>query len=142
MRATIETNDFQPIADELAIRNVLALIAQHSDDCSLDAYGALFTDDARWEMPGVPLRKGRKEIVAAGAERRAAGVTGPGSHSRHVVTTVAVTVDGDEAVARSYWQFYTDTDTAPALRSMGKYRDTFRRTADGWRLRHRHITTG
>jgi uncharacterized protein (TIGR02246 family) len=138
----MNSGDVSSAGDELAVRNVLALIAHHSDDGTLDAYGALFTEDARWEMPGTPVCDGRARIVTAGARRREQGVTGPGSHSRHVITTVAVTVDGDQAVAESYWQFYTATDTTPALRSMGKYRDTFRRTADGWRLRHRRISTG
>lgn len=132
----------ETVADELEIRNVLARVAQGSDTGDLTAYGELFTEDARWEMPGVPVKSGRAEIVAAGAARRAEGVTGPGSHSRHLITTVAVAVTGDEAVAESYWQFFTGTATAPTLRSMGAYRDTFRRTAHGWKLAERLITPG
>jgi 3-phenylpropionate/cinnamic acid dioxygenase small subunit len=127
---------------ELAVRNVLALIAQYADDGPLDAYGALFADDATWEMPGAPIRRGRAEIVAAGAERRAAGTTGPGSNTRHAVLTTAVTFAGAHAVATSYWQFYTSTDTRPALFSMGKYVDHFVRAEPGWLLRHRRITLG
>lgn len=130
------------VRDELEIRNVLARVAHHSDTGDLDDYGAQFTEDARWIMPGAPSRQGRAEIRAAGAARRAEGVTGPGSNTRHVISTVAVTVDGDEAVAESYWQFYAETATAPVLRSMGHYRDTFRRTAEGWRLARREITSG
>lgn len=130
------------IADELAIRNVLARVAHCSDAGDLADYGALFTEDARWEMPGVPVKRGRAEIVAAGAARRAEGVTGPGSHSRHLISTVSVAVEGDRAVAESYWQFFVDTATAPVLRSMGAYRDTFRRTGRGWLLAERLITAG
>ncbi|WP_106401681.1 nuclear transport factor 2 family protein [Actinocorallia populi] len=130
------------VADELEIRNVLARIAQGSDAGGLADYGELFTEDARWEMPGVPVKNGRAEIVAAGAARRAEGVTGPGSRSRHLISTVAVSVAGDRAVAESYWQFFTDTTTTPTLRSMGAYRDTFRRTEHGWRLAERLITPG
>ncbi|MGI8335553.1 nuclear transport factor 2 family protein [Actinomadura scrupuli] len=130
------------IRDELEIRNVLARIARLSDMGDLDDYAAQFTGDAHWEMPGAPPKHGRAEIRAAGAARRAEGLTGPGSQTRHVVGTVTVTVDGDQAVAESYWQFYADTATAPALRSMGHYRDTFRRTARGWRLARREITSG
>lgn len=128
--------------DELVIRNVLALIAHHSDDGPLAAYGALFAEDATWEMPGAPVRSGRADIVAAGAQRRAAGTTGPGSHTRHAVLTTAVTVVGDHATATSYWQFFTATDTAPVLASMGKYDDHFVRAGSGWLLRHRRITPG
>ncbi|HEV3358650.1 MAG TPA: nuclear transport factor 2 family protein [Pseudonocardiaceae bacterium] len=128
--------------DELVIRNMLALIAQHADDGPLDAYGVLFAEDATWEMPGAPIRRGRADIVAAGAQRRAAGATGPGSHTRHAVLTTAVTVAGDQASATSYWQFFTTTDTAPVLASMGKYDDHLVRAGAGWLLRHRRITLG
>ncbi|HEY4019527.1 MAG TPA: nuclear transport factor 2 family protein [Pseudonocardiaceae bacterium] len=130
------------LADELAVRNVLALIAQHSDDGSLDAYGALFAVEATWEMPGTPVRHGRADIVASGAQRRSDAVTGPGSNTRHVVSTTAVTITGDAAVATSYWQFYTGTDGRPVLASLGKYTDHFVRTERGWLLRHRLITPG
>jgi 3-phenylpropionate/cinnamic acid dioxygenase small subunit len=130
------------LRDELEIRNVLARIAHLSDAGELDDYGAQFTEDARWEMPGGPAKCGRAEIQASGAARRAEGATGPGSHTRHVIGTVAVSVDGDSAVAQSSWQFYADTATAPVLRLMGHYRDTFRRTPHGWRLARREITVG
>lgn len=130
------------LADELAIRNLLALVARYADDGPLEAYGALFTPDARWELPGARVRVGRADIVAGGFERRAAGEAGPGTHTRHLVSTVSVTVDGDLAQAESYWQFYADTATSPALRLMGHYRDTFRRTDDGWRLHERRVTVG
>lgn len=130
------------VADDLAVRTVVARIAQLSDSGALEEYGRQFTEDARWDMPGVPVKTGRAEIVAAGAARRATGETGPGSASRHLVGTIAVAVTGDTAVADSYWQFYVDTTTAPTLKLMGAYRDTFRRTAEGWQLAERLITVG
>jgi ketosteroid isomerase-like protein len=128
--------------DDLAIRTALAWIAHYSDAGDLDDYAAQFTTDASWEWPPAPPRRGRAEIRAAGAARRAAGQTGPGTHTRHVITTVAVSVTGDAAIAESYWQFYTGTDAAPVLRLMGSYRDTFRRTTVGWHLARRQVTTG
>jgi 3-phenylpropionate/cinnamic acid dioxygenase small subunit len=128
--------------DELEIRTVLARIAQLSDMGDLDDYGAQFAETAVWELPGAPVKHGRAEIQAAGAERRAHGGTGPGSQTRHVVSTVAVTLNGDSAVAESYWQFFTDTGTAPRVQSIGHYRDTFSRTPQGWRLARRQITLG
>jgi 3-phenylpropionate/cinnamic acid dioxygenase small subunit len=128
--------------DELDIRNIVAHIAHYSDMGELDDYGSQFAEDAYWEMPPAPPKRGRREIQEAGAARRAEGLTGPGSQTRHIVTTVAVTVDGDAAVADSYWQFYSDTATAPVLRLMGHYRDTFRRDPDGWRLVERLVANG
>jgi uncharacterized protein (TIGR02246 family) len=128
--------------DDLEIRTVLARIAHCSDTGTLDDYAAQFTADATWEMPPAPPKHGRAAIRAAATARRADHQTGPGTHTRHVITTVAVAVTGDTAIADSYWQFYTATATAPFLHSMGAYRDTFRRTPSGWRLSRRHITPG
>jgi 3-phenylpropionate/cinnamic acid dioxygenase small subunit len=136
------SDDTRWASDDLEIRFVLARIAQYSDMGELGDYAAQFTDDASWEMPPAPPKLGRGEIRAAGAARRADGLTGPGSHTRHLVSTVAVSVDGDVAVAESYWQFYGDTGATPVLRSMGHYRDTFRRTELGWRLARRQVTSG
>lgn len=130
------------VADELEVRSIVARLAQYADDGDLDDYVALFTEDAHWAMPGAP-RTGRADIRAGGEARRATGEAGPGSHSRHMITTVAVEADGsDTAVADSYWLFYVDTDTTPTLKLCGTYHDTFRRTPDGWKLARRDITFG
>jgi len=127
--------------DELAVRNLVARVAQYADGPDVDAYVALFTPDAVWDMPGAP-RHGHAEIRAGSKERRVAGQTGPGSNTRHVVSTTAVTLDGDGAVADSVWQFYVDTNTAPRLQLMGTYRDELRRVGQEWKLAHRQITIG
>ena len=127
--------------DELAVRNVVARVALYADGPDVDAYVDLFTPDAVWAMPGAP-RRGHAEIRAGSEERRAAGQIGPGSNTRHVVSTMAVTVDGDRAVADSTWQFYVDTATAPRLQLMGTYRDELVRIGAEWRLARRQITIG
>ncbi|WBB61237.1 nuclear transport factor 2 family protein [Streptomyces sp. WMMC500] len=127
---------------QFEIRNVLARIAHSSDTGTLEEYGACFTQDARWEMPGQVVRKGRAEICAAGAERRASRIAGPGTGTRHVVSTVAVTAHGDEAVAESCWQFFIGTGGRPVLASLGSYRDTLRRTAGGWQVAERIVRPG
>ncbi|MBV9284296.1 MAG: nuclear transport factor 2 family protein [Acidimicrobiia bacterium] len=127
--------------DELAVRNLVARVAQYADGPDVDAYVALFTADAVWDMPGAP-RRGLDEIRAGSEERRAAGTIGPSSNTRHVVSTIAVTIDGDQAVADSVWQFYADTASAPRLQLMGTYRDQCVRTDGKWKLAHRTITFG
>jgi uncharacterized protein (TIGR02246 family) len=127
--------------DELAVRNIVARLAQYADGPDVDAYVDLFAPDAVWDMPGAP-RRGHAEIRAGSEERRAAGQMGPGSNTRHAVTTVAVTVDGDTAVGDSYWQFWADTTTAPRVALMGTYHDELVRTDAGWKLQRRQITFG
>ena len=130
-----------PADDELAVRNLIALVAQRADGGDVDAYVDLFTADARWEMPGAP-RTGQDDIRAGSLARRAAGETGPGTNTRHLVTTIAVTVTEDRADADSCWLFYVDTTTEPRVRLMGTYHDEFARTAAGWKLARRQITFG
>jgi uncharacterized protein (TIGR02246 family) len=130
-----------PAEDELAVRNVIARVAQRADGGDVDAYVDLFTPDASWEMPGAP-RRGHADIREGSLARRAAGDTGPGSNTRHVVTTTAVCVTGDDAEADSYWLFYADTATQPRVALMGTYHDTFVRTNAGWKLDRRQIGFG
>ena len=95
-----------------------------------------------WAFPGAP-RQGRHDIRAGAEERRAGGVTGPGSNTRHVITTISVQLGGeDDATADSYFLFYQNTTTAPTLFNMGHYHDTFARQGDVWRLARRDITLG
>ncbi len=132
----------QQLADELAIRNLVARLAQLADMGDLDEYVSLFTEDASWEMPGSP-RRGHADIMAGAKERRSSQTTGPGSNTRHVISTLAVQVDGtDRASSDSYWLFYGNTTTAPAVSLMGHYHDTLRRTPEGWKLARREITFG
>ena len=82
-----------------------------------DEYLTCFADDAVWAMPDNPAvgmsaneKRGHAEIRAGAEERRASGLQGPGTDSRHVLTTVAVSVESDtRATARSYFQFYGTT---------------------------------
>jgi 3-phenylpropionate/cinnamic acid dioxygenase small subunit len=138
------------VAAELAIRNLLARIAQSADAGTPEEYLGLFTEDAVWEMPANPAlgldasaRRGVGEIGAGVTERRAAGIQGPGSHTRHMVATISVDVTSpDTAVAHSYWTFWTDTAIAPAVTSLGAYRDELRRTPAGWKLARRTVEMG
>lgn len=127
--------------DDAAIRNLIARIAHLADTGEVKDYLDCFTVDARWDMPGAP-RRGRADIRSGSEARRAAGEAGPGSASRHVVGTIAVSIDGDHARATSYFQFFGQTDTAPRLLLIGQYDDEFVRTADGWLVDHRRITLG
>jgi 3-phenylpropionate/cinnamic acid dioxygenase small subunit len=132
------------------IRSLLARIAQLADTGDLDEYVTLFTDDAVWAMPdnpslGMPAseKRGIAEIRTGAEERRAGGVQGPGTETRHVLTTTAVFVESDHrATARSYFMFYATTTTQPTLRNMGQYDDVLMRGNGGWQLAHRTITFG
>jgi 3-phenylpropionate/cinnamic acid dioxygenase small subunit len=132
------------------IRTLLARIAQLADTGDLDEYLTCFTDDAVWAMPDNPAvgmtanaKRGHAEIRQGAEERRASGLQGPGTDSRHVLTTIAVDLEGeDRATVRSYFMFFGTTSTAPALRTMGQYDDVLVKGMGGWQLAHRTITVG
>ena len=127
-------------ADELQIRNLIAQMAQVADECQdLAEYGALFCEDAHWEIKGQSAFRGREQIIAGAAQRRSEGLVGPGSHTRHVITTLQVQVEGEHASATCTCLFYTDTATQPTVRALTKYSDEFVRTPEGWRMSRRLI---
>jgi 3-phenylpropionate/cinnamic acid dioxygenase small subunit len=125
--------------DERQIRNVVTRLAHLADYGDLDEYTALFTDDAVWDLADTSV-KGTDAIREDRVRRRQQGAQGPGTHTRHVNTSLWVDVDGsDEATAHSYFLFVQAADTSPTLALTGRYHDTLRRTPDGWKLAHRRI---
>lgn len=139
----------QRAADIALVQDLIARLAHEADHGELPDYLALFTEDARWVMPPNPdlglvaqTRTGHAEIGEGAEERRSAGVVGPGTHTRHVVTSTAVTPDGDKATAVSYYRFYVDTAARPKLVTMGVYRDTFALRDGQWLLAERLIEKG
>ena len=129
----------QRLIDEAEIRNLLARIAQLSDEGGLDDYIACFSESAVWGGAGFPERKGHAAILAGARERRATGTAGPGSQSRHLISTSVVEIDGDHARVRSIFLFYRETKAAPKLDRMGVWEDVLARTATGWKLASRTI---
>ncbi len=141
------------LVDELEIRNVVAELTQLADTASddeLDRYLALLTDDATWavlsdsSVLSTQERNGHSEILEGIMARRAEGLQGPGTNTMHLVSTLVVTFDtSDRAMARCYWQYYTNTrSSAPVLTLMGEYRNTFVRTPQGWKLARREVIFG
>jgi ketosteroid isomerase-like protein len=128
--------------DDAAIRNLIASMAFATDDGSLESYAALLSEGCTWQMPGGDPVVGRAAIVESARTRRETGALGPGSGTRHHVTTVAVHVDGDTASSEALWQFWGGLPATPALKAMGRYRDTFTRTPEGWRYASRVGTVG
>ena len=141
---------FERVAAELEIRNLIARIAQLCDSGDVDEYLTLFTPDAVWAMPSNPQlglppdeRRGRADIAGGVRKRQGFGLQGGGTNTQHVVTTLAVVVEGPErATAKSYWMYIDETTTSPTLRCVGQYLDTFRCTDEGWQLERRTVVMG
>lgn len=131
------------LEDELAIRNLVVRMAQVADEAeSLDEYAALLTLDSVWQLEGQPAFEGRDAIVAGAAERRAQGLVGPGTDTRHVITTQQVSVHGDRASGQCTCIFYSGTREKPLVLALSQYRDEFVRTKQGWKIARRVIRFG
>jgi SnoaL-like domain len=151
------TNDvsISRLVDELAIRNLVARLSflPHTDtDEEMDDYISIYTPDGAWApvVPGASEdsrtleRRGREEVLAGVKERRAAKLQGPGSHSKHFVTTILVAFESDEvAVCRSNFLVFNEINARPpVVYSGGEYRDRFVRRPEGWQLARREIIAG
>ncbi|UUE20189.1 nuclear transport factor 2 family protein [Microbacterium sp. J1-1] len=141
--------DLRTIGDRQDIAMLLARIAHLADAGDPEEHIACFTPDAIWDLTDatdlpmdVQTIRGRDALLAGVHDRRASGIQGPGTHTRHDISSIAVEIDEDRASARSYFRYYRRTDGAPTLAAMGVYADTFVRTAAGWRLHHRVISRG
>ena len=127
------------VADELEIRNLLARIAQGADDGDLKDYVQLFAEDGSWQGPDGGVRKGHADILASAQERRASGIQGPGTNTRHVVTNIVIQLNGDTATGKSYYQYYGNAQATPDVLRIGEYFDEFLRTPKGWKMAKRVI---
>ncbi|WP_241665746.1 nuclear transport factor 2 family protein [Prescottella subtropica] len=136
------------VRDDIA--NLLARIAHLADDGTVEDYLDQLTTDAVWESQANPVtgmaaqtRTGVDAIAEGVRQRRTDGIQGPGTFTRHVITTVAVTVDSDtQASSTAYWLFFRDGATEPRLAGVGRYDDTHRLEGGCWKLAHRRITVG
>ena len=143
------SDDLRRVADELAIRNILARVAHLADEGDLNEYISYFAEDASWgfiappgEAPKIAPKKGRADILSGAQDRRRAGTQGPGTHTRHVLSTTWVKLDGDTATSGSHLVFYRNCNTTPEIVNVTVYADRFIRTADGWKLADRQIRLG
>ena len=133
------------VEDELMIRNLVSTLALQADGDDIESYMALFTEDAEWiiSLPSANARvTGHAAIRAAALQRRADGVQGAGSHTRHAVTTLSVHVDGNRASTQCYLLVIKDANATPIVSGMVVYNDEFRKTEAGWKLAVRRISAG
>jgi hypothetical protein len=126
-----------PAGDDAAIRNVIGLTAYLGDQGAPEDYRKVYAPDAIWRIGDV-TQSGADEIVAAAAARRAEGVSGPGTGTRHLVTPLTIEVTGDIAESVSYYVFLSGTSIA----TTGTYHDDLARTEQGWLITRRDITPG
>ena len=125
----------QQISDRIEIQDVLTRYCYAVDDRDWDKYRQLFTSDAVIDDTVTGgIRSGVEEHVAY-LKRALSKV----AMSQHVISTVFVELNGDEAGVRAHC-------SCPIVFEMGQadkhvmlqglwYRETLVRTDDGWKIR-------
>ena len=129
--------------DWLAISNLLMRYAELVDAGQLAECAALFSA-ATYR---VVRTDGRDSVLCKGATEVEAFFSGTilypdgTPRTKHLVSNVAIELDGDRAVARSYVTVLQQTDTLPlqAIAS-GRYLDELERHDGTWRFRDRALT--
>lgn len=130
------------VVAESEIRNLVARLGHLADDGDIDVYLSMWTEDGAWGRgDGSAMQQGHEQLRARILADRAADVQGPGTNSRHLNTTLWVQIDSDDtAHAESYFLYLRDASSdKPTVAKTGRYRDQFRRTADGWKFYRRQI---
>ncbi len=126
------TNDLA-VAEDLAIRQVIARANQALDLADYDLYASFFAEDAVFTS-GFGDSTGRAEIAAA-MEASRSFIT----DKRHVSANYVINGEGDEAVVTTYLiVFEREADLSFVGSAINV--DTMRRTPDGW-LIARHDST-
>jgi 3-phenylpropionate/cinnamic acid dioxygenase small subunit len=129
-------------ADDAAIRALIGKAAYYADNAKAEDYRELYTSDGVFDL-GTSVQRGVDEVVAGADRRRSEGVSGPGTHTRHVVVPLHVVGKEDgEAVAYSYLTFYVSADTAPKVAVVAMYEDTVRSEDGDWRIAYRRVIPG
>jgi 3-phenylpropionate/cinnamic acid dioxygenase small subunit len=123
--------------DKDAIREVLAEYCFRLDDGRFAEMAALFTEDGTWDTAfGRATGHGAIAELAASLRARAAQ---PRPRAVHLVTNIAIVLDGDGAQVRSNWMVMQNDPQGPKIGSGGAYLDTMVREGGSWRFRYRKI---
>lgn len=134
----VGTRDIQLLLDEAAIRRLLARYSRAVDRGDLDALRDVYHADATDDHG--PLYSG--DIDGFIEVIRASLALGTVTCTRHCVSSVSIAVDGDVAVAESYFDAYhrrrVDDRWVDEL-AAGRYLDRLERRDGEWRIAARRV---
>lgn len=122
------------------IRNLLARYNFAIDLGDIDGWVVTFTPDGSFECLGLPEGNpfGGKHVGAAALKAYCERHFGMGKgKGRHGNFNLLIEGDGDAATMQCYMDAYS---TGRPSGTTGIYRDTLRRTPDGWRFVTRQVT--
>ncbi len=125
------------IEEKDAIREVMAEYCFRLDGARYDDMAALFTEDGTWDT-AFGKATGRAEIAAQARDIRVrAGDSRP--RAVHLVTNIAIALDGERAEVRSNWTVVQNSPDGPKIGSGGAYADQLVKEGGRWLFRYRKI---
>jgi SnoaL-like protein len=130
------------LEDKDAIREVLAEYCFRLDGDRYDDMAALFTEDGTWDTA---FGKGTGRAAIAGlardirANRTQDGAGDNRPRAIHLVTNIAIALDGDSAEVRSNWTVVQNSPDRPKIGSGGGYLDQMVKENGRWLFRYRKI---
>lgn len=134
------------IADRLAILDAIARYSHTFDNREVDAFAQIFTEDGIFEF--IAADASEPELSLPSRADIHAWVTGwyadldPAIQSRHHQSgTMFLTLTPDRAESATMLLTTAQRlgDAAPHVKMTGVYHDTWRKTADGWKLARRRL---
>lgn len=125
------------VEEKDAIREVLAEYCFRLDDGRFGDMAALFTESGVWDT-AFGKAEGRAAIAELAKSLRArAGATRP--RAVHLVTNIAIALDGEHARVRSNWILAQNGAAGPEIGSGGGYADEMVKEDGVWYFRYRKI---
>jgi hypothetical protein len=122
------------LMDDLAIQRLMATYCQCVDEARFDDAASLFTGGGAFDYSGRRY-VGRDGIVSFLDEFQI-----PERRGRHSCATPVVDYDGDGgAHAVTDFVFFGKADGGWFVKFVGRYHDTLRPEADGWRIQERRV---
>jgi hypothetical protein len=125
------------IGEKDAIREVFAEYCFRLDDGRFAEMAALFTADGTWDT-AFGKATGRTAIAELARDIRArAGDQRP--RAVHLVTNIAIALDGSSARVRSNWTVVQNSPEGPKIGSGGAYQDEMVKQGGQWLFHYRKI---
>ncbi len=124
-----------PVEDRLAIHELVASYADAVSRNDPDDWGALWADDAVWELPFIPGMEhivGREAIVSAWIEAMTAFPS-----IVAIAPMGALNIDGDSATGRAYPTELCLFDDGTSRRDTGRYDDEYVKINGRWYFQKR-----
>ena len=122
--------------DRQDISELLVRYATSIDRRDWPLFRTVFTDDCELDYGEIGAWKGVNAVTEFMEKVHALA-----GHTMHRLSNIAITVDGDQALARTYLDgLMMAPDNKSAANPIGFYDDEIVRTADGWRIARRRLT--